>query len=186
MSLLAPADGPTTALHAPDAHAARIHPCLWFDGCAEEAARFYVEVFPNSRLGHVARYAASGREVHGHAEGAVMTVEFSLDGVPFLALNGGPRYRLTPAVSFVVRCDTQADIDHYWARLAEGGDPAAQQCGWLADRFGVSWQVVPRHIGELLGQGAPDPAARERAFAALMQMRKLDIAALERARDGVA
>ena len=160
----------------------RITPFLWFDGRAEEAAQAYASIFPNSKITSVTRYGKVGQEVHGQTPGTAMTVEFSLDGQSFTALNGGPLYRFTEAVSFVVHCETQAEVDHYWVRLSEGGDPAAQQCGWLKDRFGLSWQVVPRVLGELLGD--PDPARAGRAMAAMLQMKKLDIAALRRAHSG--
>jgi predicted 3-demethylubiquinone-9 3-methyltransferase (glyoxalase superfamily) len=154
-----------------------ITPFLWFDGQAEEAARFYVSVFPNSRIHKVLRYGRAGREKHGHAPGTVMTVVFDLDGHRFTSLNGGPRFRFSPAVSFVVRCKTQAEIDHYWERLGEGGPVEAQQCGWLADRYGLSWQIVPERLIELLS----DPATSERAMEAMLPMKKIDIDALERA-----
>ncbi len=157
----------------------RIEPCLWFDSQAEEAANFYVSVFPNSRIVKVARYGEAGVEVHGRPAGSVMTIEFELDGTPMLALNGGPHFRFSPAVSLEVHCDSQAEIDHYWARLSEGGDPAAQQCGWLADRYGLSWQIVPRAFVEMIPE-TPTPAS-ERAFSAMLGMKKLDWAALERA-----
>ena len=160
----------------------RIRPCLWFDDQAEAAAALYTSVFPNSRVVKVARYGEAGVEVHGRPAGSVMTVDFELDGQPFTALNGGPHFQFSPAVSFEVHCDTQAEIDHYWERLSAGGDPRAQQCGWLADRFGVSWQVVPRALLAMVS-GRPDARA-ERAFAAMMGMKKLDIAELERAYAG--
>ena len=160
----------------------RIRPCLWFDSQAEEAARFYVSVFPNSRIVKVARYGEAGVEVHGRPAGSVMTVEFELDGFPVIALNGGPHFKLSPAVSFEVHCDTQEEIDRYWTLLSEGGDPAAQQCGWLADRFGMSWQVVPRGFADMIPE-TPTPAS-ERAFSAMLDMKKLDWAALQRAYAG--
>lgn len=160
----------------------RIAPCLWFDGQAEAAAQFYTSVFDNSRILGMTRYGEAGREIHGQVPGAVMTVEFELDGLPFTALNGTPAFRFTEAVSFQVHCDTQAEIDRYWATLAEGGDPAAQQCGWLKDRFGVSWQVVPSMLLELLLKG--DAERSERVMHALMPMQKLDIDALQRAWEG--
>jgi len=159
--------------------AARIAPCLWFDHQAEEAARAYTAIFPNSSVVDVARYGRVGREIHGRAEGSVMTVRFALDGQPFTAINGGPLYTFSEAVSLQVFCDTQAEVDHYWERLGAGADPAAQRCGWLKDRFGLSWQVVPRVLLEML-QGAPS-ARRERATAAMLAMTTLDIAALRAA-----
>jgi predicted 3-demethylubiquinone-9 3-methyltransferase (glyoxalase superfamily) len=132
----------------PVAH--RIEPCLWFDSQAEEAASFYTGVFPNSKITAVARYPAAGQEVHGRPPGSVMTVAFELDGQPMLALNGGPVFRFNEAVSLMVMCETQAEVDHYWAKLGAGGDPHAQQCGWLKDRFGVSWQIVPRGMDRMM------------------------------------
>ncbi len=161
---------------------ARITPCLWFADEAEEAAALYTSTFPNSRITSISRYGEEGQEIHRRAPGSVMTVAFELDGQPFTALNGGPAFRFTEAISFVVACADQADVDHYWDRLGEGGDPAAQQCGWLKDRFGVSWQVVPTRLYELLGD--PDPERARRATAAMLAMKKLDIAELEQAAEG--
>jgi predicted 3-demethylubiquinone-9 3-methyltransferase (glyoxalase superfamily) len=146
-----------------------IKPCLWFHAEAEEAASFYVSLFPGSRVAHVMRGAPGSPAV---------AVDFVLDGQPFLALNGRPDRGFTDAHSYVVPCDTQADIDRYWAALTEGGEES--RCGWLRDRYGVSWQIVPRAMGSLLG--GPDAAAAGRAMQAMLGMRKLDIAALERAR----
>jgi predicted 3-demethylubiquinone-9 3-methyltransferase (glyoxalase superfamily) len=160
----------------------RITPCLWFDNQAEQAADFYVGIFPNSRIVQVARYGEAGHEIHGRPAGSVMTVDFELDGQPFTALNGGPLFRFNEAISFQVDCATQADVDHYWDKLSADGDPEAQQCGWLKDRYGVSWQIVPAVLRKLLG-GA-DPARWERVMQALLQMKKLDIAQLERAYAG--
>jgi predicted 3-demethylubiquinone-9 3-methyltransferase (glyoxalase superfamily) len=160
----------------------RITPMLWFDTQAEEAARYYTTVFPNSRITLTTHYTAESSEASGQPAGGVMTVAFELDGQPFVALNGGPVFRFTEAVSFVINCVTQAEIDHYWGRLSEGGPVEAQQCGWLKDRFGLSWQVVPSNLGELLS--GPDEEGSARAVAALMEMKKLDIAALERAAQG--
>ncbi|UEP48384.1 VOC family protein [Burkholderia ambifaria] len=159
----------------------RITPFLWFDHDAEAAARFYVSVFDDARILHVARYGKSGAQASGQAEGTVMTVSFELDGQAFLALNGGPVFPLTPAVSFVVNCRDQQEIDRYWAALAEGGDERAQQCGWLRDRFGVSWQVVPVQMAELM---TGDPARAERVMAQVMKMKKLDLDALQQAAAG--
>jgi predicted 3-demethylubiquinone-9 3-methyltransferase (glyoxalase superfamily) len=159
-----------------------IVPCLWFDDQAEEAARFYCAIFPNSRITSVSRYGEAGKEVHGRPAGSVLTVAFELDGQPFTALNGGPLFKFNEAVSLQAMCDTQADIDRYWAKLGEGGDPRAQQCGWLKDRYGVSWQVVPKMLPELLKD--PTSPGSQRVFAAVMDMKKLDIAALERAQRG--
>ncbi len=157
----------------------RIVPCLWFDDQAEAAATFYVSVFPNSRITHVARYGEAGFAQHGRPAGSVMTVEFELDGQRFTALNGGPHFTFNEAVSMQVTCDNQADADHYWDRLTAGGDPKAQQCGWLKDRFGLSWQIVPTSVTRMLSD--PDTVKSQRAFAAVMAMKRIDIAAVERA-----
>ena len=162
----------------------RISPCLWFDTEGEDAASFYVGIFPNSRIVTVSRYTEAGKETHGHQPGSAMTVVFELDGTTFMALNGGPQYRFTEAVSFQVFCDTQQEIDHYWDALGAGGDPKAQQCGWLKDKFGLSWQVVPRNMGAIFGGGTSGAAGAGRAMQAMLKMKKIDIAALERARDG--
>jgi predicted 3-demethylubiquinone-9 3-methyltransferase (glyoxalase superfamily) len=159
-----------------------ISPCLWFDGQAEDAARFYTAIFPNSRIVNVAHYGEAGREVHGRTPGSVMTVEFELDGQRFTALNGGPHFKFSEAVSFQIGCETQADVDYFWQKLSAGGDPNAQQCGWLKDKFGLSWQVVPTILPALMLD--PDQEKSERAMTAMMQMKKLDIAALERAARG--
>ena len=163
-------------------HVESITPCLWFDTEAEEAARFYTSVFPDSRIVHVSYYGEAGREIHGKPPGSVLSVAFELAGKPFTALNGGPQFKFTEAISLQIGCTTQADVDHFWTRLGAGGDPNAQVCGWLKDRYGLSWQVVPTRLAELLMDR--DPARAERAMAAMMQMKKLDIAALERAAAG--
>lgn len=161
---------------------AKIRPTLWFDTRAEDAARFYVEVFKDAKLGVITRYPAAGQEIHGKPAGSVMTVEFELQGQPFLALNGGPNFTFNEAVSFEIGCVDQAEIDYYWEKLTEEGDPSAQQCGWLKDQFGLSWQVVPRGMDEMLND--PDTSKSERAFQAMLQMKKFDIAALQRAFEG--
>jgi len=160
----------------------RIQPCLWFDTQAEEAANFYVGIFPDSRILSVSYYGEAGQEHHGKPIGSVMTVSFMLDGQPMLALNGGPHFHFSPAVSLMILCDSQAEIDHYWNALVEGGDPAAQQCGWVADRYGLSWQVTPRDWERLMN--SPDRAASQRALLAMHEMKKLDIAVLQAAFDG--
>jgi predicted 3-demethylubiquinone-9 3-methyltransferase (glyoxalase superfamily) len=157
----------------------RIAACLWFDNQAEEAARFYTGVFRNSKIVNITRYGKAGYEIHKRPEGSVMTVAFELDGQPFTALNGGPLFKFNESVSFDVMCQTQEDIDYYWEQLSEGGDPRAQQCGWLKDKYGLSWQVVPAILPELLSD--PDPESSGRVMEALLKMKKLDIAALERA-----
>lgn len=161
---------------------ARISPCLWFDSQAEQAASFYTGIFPNSKITAVARYPEAGQEVHGREPGSVMTVAFELDGAPFTALNGGPAFTFNEAVSFQVMCDNQQEIDHYWSRLGEGGDPRAQQCGWLKDRFGLSWQVVPRVLADMMTSADADTA--QKAMTAMLKMKKLDIGELERACGG--
>lgn len=159
----------------------RIVPCLWFDDQAEEAANYYIGIFPDSRIVAVTRYPDAGREVHGRAAGSVLTVEFELSGQRYTALNGGPAFNFNEAVSLQIICETQEEIDHYWERLGEGGDPAAQVCGWLKDRYGLSWQVVPAGMEEML-KDSDSPGGR-RAFEAMMGMKKLDIAELKRAFD---
>ena len=160
----------------------KLTPCLWFDGQAEAAARFYTSIFKNARLGTITRFGEAGKEVHGQSPGTVMTVAFELEGQSFTALNGGPLFRFTEAISFQIMCDSQAEVDHYWDKLSAGGDPQAQQCGWLKDQFGVSWQVVPTVLFDLLN--SPDAGKSQRAMAAMMQMKKLDIAQMRQAYDG--
>ena len=154
----------------------KISPFLWFDDQAEEAARFYVSVFKNSKLGTVARYGDAGPG----PKGAVMTVAFELDGQRFTALNGGPLFKFTEAVSFVVDCADQAEVDRLWDALCEGGEPS--QCGWLKDRFGLSWQIVPTELMMLIGD--PDPVKAKRATQAMLRMTKIDLADLRRAHSG--
>jgi predicted 3-demethylubiquinone-9 3-methyltransferase (glyoxalase superfamily) len=160
----------------------RIAPCLWFDHQAEEAATFYVSVFKNSKIVSVARYTKAGYEIHKRPAGSVMTVAFELDGQPFTALNGGPAFTFNEAVSLQVYCDTQQELDAYWDKLSKGGDPKAQQCGWLKDKYGLSWQIVPRGLPELLKDH--ESAKAQRVMDALLRMRKLDIGELERAAAG--
>jgi predicted 3-demethylubiquinone-9 3-methyltransferase (glyoxalase superfamily) len=159
-----------------------ITPCLWFDSQAEEAARFYTGIFKNSKIGKVSRYTEAGNEVHGQPAGKVMVVQFELNGQPFTALNGGPQFKFNEAISFQVMCQTQEEVDHYWNKLSQGGDPKAQQCGWLKDKFGLSWQVVPTVLAELMSD--PDKEKSGRAMEAMLQMKKLDIAALRQAYEG--
>jgi len=160
----------------------RITPCLWFDDQAEEAANFYTGIFKNSRIVNVARYSEAGYEVHGRPAGSVMAVAFELDGQAFSALNGGPVFTFNEAISLQVHCESQEEVDYYWERLSEGGDPKAQQCGWLKDKYGLSWQVVPKVLFEMLDD--PDPAKSQRAMQAMLQMKKFDIAELQRAYAG--
>jgi predicted 3-demethylubiquinone-9 3-methyltransferase (glyoxalase superfamily) len=162
----------------------KITSCLWFDTQAEEAALFYTGIFKNSKITAISRYPENGHEIHGKRPGSVMVVAFELDGHPFSALNGGPHFTFTPAISFQIECATQEEVDYYWEKLSEGGAAEAQQCGWLADKFGLSWQIVPKVLPELLA--ADDPVKSGRAFDALLRMKKLDIAALQRAFDGEA
>jgi predicted 3-demethylubiquinone-9 3-methyltransferase (glyoxalase superfamily) len=160
----------------------RITPCLWFDDQAEAAAEFYTGIFPNSRIVTISRYGEEGREIHGKPAGTVMVVAFELDGQRFTALNGGPLFTFNEAISFQVDCQTQEDVDYYWDRLAAGGDESAQRCGWLKDRLGVSWQVVPGILVELLQDG--DAQKSQRVMRAMLQMKKIDIAGLKRAQAG--
>jgi predicted 3-demethylubiquinone-9 3-methyltransferase (glyoxalase superfamily) len=160
--------------------AQRITPCLWFDTQAEDAANTYVAIFRNSRIVRMSRYGKEGHDVHGRAAGSVMTVEFEIEGQRFVALNGGPHFKFNEAVSFQVHCQTQEEIDHYWGKLAEGGEEGP--CGWLKDRYGVSWQIVPTALGDMMID--PDPAKTERVMRAMLQMKKLDIAELRRAYAG--
>jgi predicted 3-demethylubiquinone-9 3-methyltransferase (glyoxalase superfamily) len=157
----------------------RISPCLWFDDQAEAAAHFYSGIFKDSKITDITRYPDAGQEIHGRPPGSVLTVAFELDGQSFTALNGGPVFKFNEAISLQIECETQEEVDYYWERLNEGGDPEAQQCGWLKDKFGLSWQVVPEGFVEMLND--PDAAKSRRAFQAMMQMKKLDIAALRRA-----
>jgi len=160
----------------------KITPCLWFDKEGEEAARYYCGIFDNSKINAVAHYTEAGYEVHGGRAGSVLTVAFELNGQSFTALNGGPHFKFNEAVSMQVNVDTQQELDTMWSQLSAGGDPAAQQCGWLKDKFGLSWQIVPRQMETFLTTG--EPAQRNRVMEALLQMKKLDIAALQRAFDG--
>jgi predicted 3-demethylubiquinone-9 3-methyltransferase (glyoxalase superfamily) len=160
----------------------RIAPCLWFDSQGEEAAKFYTSIFKSSTILKIARYGEAGREHHGKAPGSVMTVAFELDGQPFTALNGGPVFKFNEAISLQVNCETQDEVDYYWEKLSAGGDEKAKQCGWLKDKYGVSWQIVPTVLAELMTD--PDPARVQRVTAVMMQMKKLDIAALKRAYAG--
>jgi predicted 3-demethylubiquinone-9 3-methyltransferase (glyoxalase superfamily) len=155
-------------------------PCLWYNGAAEDAVRFYTATFPNSFVSAVHR--APG-EYPGGGEGAALTVEFTLLGTKFLALNGGPAFPFTPAVSFQIHTADQAETDRYWSAIVEDGG-SESRCGWCTDRWGLSWQIVPRQLGEALAD--PDPAARKRAFAAMMTMTKIDVAEIEAARAGTA
>ncbi len=154
----------------------KITPCLWFDTLAEEAANFYTSVFPSSRVTGISRFGKAGPR----PEGMVMTVDFELDGQPFVALNGGPEFTFDEAISFQVSCQTQDEVDEYWSRLSEGGEEGS--CGWLKDKYGVSWQIIPTRLLELVGD--PDPERSQRAMTAMLGMKKIDIDALEQAAAG--
>jgi predicted 3-demethylubiquinone-9 3-methyltransferase (glyoxalase superfamily) len=158
-------------------NAQKIMPCLWFDTEAEAAARHYAAIFENSKVGKISRYGSEGKEIHGKEAGSVMTVEFELEGQKFLALNGGPHFKFNEAVSFQILCETQAQVDYFWSKLAEGGSEGP--CGWLKDKFSLSWQVVPTALPELLRDENSGKA--QRVMKALLQMRKLDIATLKAA-----
>lgn len=152
-----------------------INPCLWFDNETEEAANFYVAIFKNSRIGIISRYGKEGFEFHGKPEGTALAVDFTLNGQSFTALNGGPQFKFTEAISFQVFCESQEEIDYYWSRLTEEGSEG--QCGWLKDRYGLSWQIIPSILSELMS----DPEKASRVTNAFLQMKKLDIETLKRA-----
>jgi len=152
----------------------KLTPFLWFDDKAEEAVSFYTSIFKNSKIMSIARYGDAGAEVSGRPKGTVMTVAFQLEGQEFVALNGGPQFKFTEAISFVVNCQTQEEIDEYWKKLSAGGQEV--QCGWLKDKYGLSWQIVPTILGEMLSD--PDPKKAERVMKAMLQMKKIDIKSL--------
>src|SRR5262245_11628365 len=158
----------------------RVTPFLWFDDRAEEAAGFYVSIFPNSRIKNVSRYTEEVSRAAGRPKGSVMTVAFELEGQDFTALNGGPTFKFTEALSLVVSCETQEEVDHFWTKLSAGGQEV--QCGWLKDKFGVSWQVVPTALFDFMAD--KDPAKSQRVMAAMLKMKKLDIEPLRRAYAG--
>ena len=160
----------------------RISAFLWFDSEAEQAARFYTGIFKNSRIVTITRYGKAGFEIHQRPAGSVMTVLFELDGHQFTALNGGPLFKFNESISFQVNCETQKEIDYYWEKLTVGGDPKAQQCGWLKDKYGLSWQVVPTIMAEFFK--SESSAKSQRAMEALLRMKKLDIAELKKAYAG--
>jgi predicted 3-demethylubiquinone-9 3-methyltransferase (glyoxalase superfamily) len=157
----------------------KISPCLWFDNNAEEAVKFYVSIFKNSKFGNVTHYGKEGYEIHKKKEGTVMTIDFEIEGQKFLALNGGPIFRFNEAISFQIYCETQDEVDYYWDKLTEGGDKNAQVCGWLKDKFGVSWQVVPNVLVKMLQD--KDSKKTENVMRVMLQMQKLDINALTKA-----
>ena len=155
----------------------KITPFLWFDNNAEEAVKFYTSIFKNSKILTVARYNEEGAKASGRAKGSVMTIAFDLNGQEFVAINGGPVFKFTEAISFVVNCENQEEIDHFWEKLSEGGQEV--QCGWLKDMYGISWQIVPTILGKMMSD--PDPKKSENAMKAMLQMKKLDIKKLEQA-----
>jgi predicted 3-demethylubiquinone-9 3-methyltransferase (glyoxalase superfamily) len=156
--------------------ASKITPCLWFDSQAEEAAKYYTSVFKNSKIGKVSRYGKEGFEIHGRKAGTVMTVEFEIEGQKFVALNGGPHFKFNEAVSFQVHCETQQEIDYFWSELGKGGQE--QPCGWLKDKFGLSWQVIPKALPQMLMD--EDSEKAKRVMKSMLQMRKIDLEALKR------
>ncbi|MEB0224265.1 VOC family protein [Pseudomonas sp. 10S4] len=158
----------------------KLTPCLWFDDQAEAAAKFYCSIFDHSKITAITHYGKAGFERHGRPEGSVLTVSFELDGQGFTGLNGGPVFKFNEAVSFQVNCQTQEEVDHYWGALS--AVPQAEQCGWVKDKFGLSWQIVPVAMMEMLKD--PDTVKSQRAMQAMMQMKKLDIAELQRAFNG--
>lgn len=149
----------------------KITPFLWFNTEAEEAAKFYTSIFKNSKILNIARYSEAGSKASRQPEGSVMTVAFEVEGQTFTAINGGPIFKFTEAVSFVVNCAGQQEIDYYWEKLSEGGDPRSQQCGWLKDKYGLSWQIVPSILGELMS----DPGKSEAVMSKVLQMKKIDL-----------
>ncbi|MBI5664628.1 MAG: VOC family protein [Nitrospirae bacterium] len=157
----------------------KITPCLWFDNQAEEAVNFYVSIFKNSKIMSVARYGEAGAEVSGRPKGSVMTIVFQLEGQEFMALNGGPIFKFNEAISLIVNCKTQAEVDVLWEKLSRGGDKNAQVCGWLKDKYGLSWQIVPTVLGEMLQDKDADKS--ERVMTAMLQMKKIDIKTLKQA-----
>ena len=157
----------------------KITPFLWFDENAEEAVNYYTSIFKDSKIATVSRYDEAGAAASGRPKGSVMTASFQLNGQDFIALNGGPHFKFTEAISFVVNCETQEEVDFYWEKLSKGGDEKAQMCGWLKDKFGLSWQIVPTALGKLLSD--PDPEKSQRVMQAMLQMKKIDIEGLKQA-----
>src|SRR5947208_16934745 len=157
----------------------KIAPCLWFDNNAEEAVKFYASIFKNSKIGKISRYGKEGYEIHGKPEGTVLTVDVELIGQTFTALNGGPTFKFNEAISFQVHCKSQKEVDYYWDKLSKGGDEKAQQCGWRKDKYGLSWQIVPTVLGEMLQD--KDARKSERVMNALLKMNKIEIKALKQA-----
>ncbi|MEP7231959.1 MAG: VOC family protein [Ginsengibacter sp.] len=159
----------------------KITPNLWFDKQAEDAARFYTSIFKNSRIGKISRYGTEGVEQHGMPEGTVMVIEFELEGQKFTGLNGGLHFKFSEAISFIINCETQEEVDYYWNKLSEDGDPKAQMCGWLKDKFGLSWQIVPLSLSQLMSD--PDREKAGRVMNAMLKMKKIDIKGLKDAYD---
>lgn len=155
---------------------------LWFDKQAEEAVKYYVSIFKNAKIGKITKYGKEGQDIHGMPEGTVMTVEFWLEGQKFVALNGGPHFKFNEAISFVVNCETQDEIDFYWNKLSEGGDKNAQQCGWLKDKYGLSWQVVPVQLAEMFSDA--DTKKTQRLMKVMLKMKKMDLEKLQQAFNG--
>lgn len=155
---------------------------LWFENQAEEAAKFYVSVFKNSTIGRIMRYGKEGIEIHGRPAGSVMIIEFEIEGQQFIGLNGGPHFKFNEAISFIINCNSQNEVDYYWEKLTEGGDPKAQVCGWLKDKFGVSWQVVPTEINDMFMDENSEKA--QRAMKAMLQMKKIDLGVMKKAYEG--
>lgn len=155
----------------------KITPFLWFNNEAEEAAKFYTSIFKNSKILNITHYSDSASKAANQPKGSVMTAAFQIEGQTFTAINGGPIFKFTEAVSFVINCETQKEIDYYWEKLSEGGDPKSQQCGWLKDKYGLSWQIVPTSLAELLS----DPSRSERVMSKLLQMKKIDLDVLQNA-----
>lgn len=161
----------------------KITPNLWFNTQAEEAAKFYISIFKNSKIGRITRYGKERHAIPGITEGTAMTVEFQLEGQGFVALNGGPQFQFTEAISFIVHCESQEEVDYYWEKLTEGGDEKAQACGWLKDKYGVSWQIIPVDLTEMISD--PNSEKSERVMKALLQMKKkIDIKTLKQAYEG--
>ena len=164
---------------------AKVHdivPCLWFENQAEEAAHYYTGIFKNGRVTKVTRYSEVGQEIHHRPPGSVLTVEFEINGKSFTALNGGPEFKFNEAISLQVICKDQKEVDYYWEKLGAGGDPSAQKCGWLKDKYGVSWQIIPEEMFKLLEDQTKENG--KRAMAAMMKMKKLDLATVKAAYDG--
>jgi predicted 3-demethylubiquinone-9 3-methyltransferase (glyoxalase superfamily) len=155
---------------------------FWFDHQAEDAAKYYTTIFKNSKMGRIMRYSKEGFEIHQRPAGSVMTVEFQIEGQQFVGLNGGPHFKFNEAISFIVNCDSQKEVDYYWEKLSEGGDPKAQMCGWLKDKFGVSWQIVPTEMNDMFQDENSEKA--QRAMRAMLQMKKLDLATVKKAYEG--